>query len=112
MKLLLDENLPIKLKFRFLEQGMETYTTRDMHWLGKKNGELLKLMLAQNFSTFITIDNNLNFQQNFQNYPLNVAVIIAKDNTYDTIMEFFDSIVIKLKQEFDGVISIVHPNYK
>ena len=68
-------------------------------------------MLEDSFSTFVTIDNNLNFQQNFNNYPLQVVVLIAKDNTYNTIMEFFDEVVTKLKQEFEGVVSIVHPKY-
>lgn len=69
MKLLLDENLPIKLKHRFIDNDIETYTVRDMGWLGKENGELLKLMLQNNFTSFLTIDNNLSFQQNFKNYP-------------------------------------------
>jgi predicted nuclease of predicted toxin-antitoxin system len=112
MKLLLDENIPIKLKFRFIEQGFETLTIKDMEWLGKKNGELLKLMLEHDFSTFVIIDNNLNFQQNFENYPLPVAVLIAKDNTYGTIMNFFGEIIIAIRKGFDGVISIVHPLYK
>lgn len=42
MKLLLDENLPKKLKMDFLD--FEIYTVSDMKWNSKKNGELLKLM--------------------------------------------------------------------
>ncbi len=38
MKLLLDENFPVKLKFRFIEKGLEAYTLKDMKWIGKKNG--------------------------------------------------------------------------
>jgi predicted nuclease of predicted toxin-antitoxin system len=44
MKLLLDENLPKKLKIDF--QGHEVYTVRDMGWNGIKNGELLKLLVS------------------------------------------------------------------
>jgi hypothetical protein len=29
MKLLLDENLPVKLKYRFLEKGIDTSTVAD-----------------------------------------------------------------------------------
>ncbi len=42
--------------------GIEAYTARDMQWLGKENGELLNLMIANSFTGFITIDNNLSFQ--------------------------------------------------
>lgn len=112
MKLLLDENLPVKLKHRFLEKGLKAYTVRDMKWLGKKNGELLDLMIEHSFTTFITIDNNLSFQQNFNNYPLQVAVIISKDNTYETVMEIFNGIVELLQTSFSGARSIIHPDYK
>lgn len=55
MKLLLDENIPVKLKYRFIEKGWKAYTLKDLQWLGKKNGELLQVMLLNNFTTFITI---------------------------------------------------------
>lgn len=41
MKLLLDENLPKKLKLDF--EIHDVFTVRDMSWQGIKNGELLKL---------------------------------------------------------------------
>ena len=69
MKLLLDKNLPVKLKYRFIDNRIDAHTVKDMKWLGKDNGELLNLMLQNNFTTFLTIDNNLSFQQNFKNYP-------------------------------------------
>lgn len=100
MKLLLDENLPVKLKYRFLENSLEAYTLKDMQWLGKNNGELLQLMTSHQFTTFITIDNNLSFQQNFNRYPLQVVVIIARDNTYETIIEVFDDILEQLRAIF------------
>lgn len=65
MKILLDENMPVKLKYRFTEAGLNATTVRDMQWLGKENGDLLQLMLREGFTTFVTIDNNLFFQQNF-----------------------------------------------
>jgi hypothetical protein len=39
MKILLDENLPAKLKYDF-GSNHTIFTVRDMNWLGKKNGEL------------------------------------------------------------------------
>ncbi len=44
MKILLDENLPKKLKVDFGTEH-EVKTVRDMGWLGKKNGELLGLIV-------------------------------------------------------------------
>ena len=82
-----------------------------MEWLGKENGELLRLMLQENFTTFITIDNNLSFQQNFAGYPIQVVVLIAKENVYETIMEFFPAITEKLKENFSGAQAVIHPAY-
>ena len=45
MKLLLDENLPKRLKLDFTEH--EIYTIRDKGWNGIENGELLKLLDAR-----------------------------------------------------------------
>ena len=111
MTLLLDENLPIKLKHRFKDKGIDAYTLKDMQWLGKKNGELLELMLSSQFDVFVTVDNNLSFQQNFKRYPIAVLVLIAKDNTYETIMEFFDLIIASLQEKFIGPKAVIHPAY-
>jgi len=59
MKILIDEQLPTKLKYRFANTGFEVYTVRDMDWLGKKNGELLLLMTENNFDNLLTNDKNL-----------------------------------------------------
>ena len=55
MKILLDENLPVKLKFDFGE-GFEMFSVQDMKWQGKSNGELLGLMTFNGFDAFVTID--------------------------------------------------------
>ena len=83
MKLLLDENLPKKLKLDFTEH--EIYTVSDKRWNSKKNGELIQLMLKENFDALFTFDQNLQFQQNFRKYPITVVVLNAEDNTYSTL---------------------------
>ena len=57
MRLLLDENLPKRLKQDF--PAHEIFTVRDKLWNGIKNGELLKLMLAEGFHALLTFDKNL-----------------------------------------------------
>ena len=47
MKLLLDENLPQRLKTDFSEY--ETHSVRDKGWVGIKNGQLLQLMIEYGF---------------------------------------------------------------
>ena len=72
IQLLLDENLPKRLKLDFPEH--EIYTVRDKGWNGIKNGELLKLLIENNFNALLTFDKNLQHQQNFTKYTMTVFV--------------------------------------
>jgi predicted nuclease of predicted toxin-antitoxin system len=80
MRLLLDENLPKRLKTDFVEH--EIYTVRDKGWNGIKNGQLLQLMVENDFHALLTFDKNLQHQQNFQKYTIAVFVLSAVNNTY------------------------------
>jgi len=65
MKLLLDENLPKKLKYRFSPQ-YEVLTVTEMGWSGKKNGELLAAMNERNLTILLSSDKNMSHQQNLE----------------------------------------------
>ncbi|WP_299287520.1 DUF5615 family PIN-like protein [uncultured Mucilaginibacter sp.] len=97
MKILLDESLPRKLKYDFGEEH-EVRTVRDMLWLGKKNGELLKLMTDNNFELFITVDRNLPYQQNLQRLPLTIIVLRAKNNTRQTLKILVPKIFLRVSE--------------
>lgn len=90
MKLLIDENLPKRLKQDFSEH--QIYTVNDMGWNRKKNGEILKLMLKEKFEVLLTFDKNLQYQQNFERYPVSVLVLIAEDNAYSTLTPLISKI--------------------
>jgi len=90
VKLLLDENLPEQLKNDFFEY--EIYHITDLQWNGIKNGELLKLMLAENFDVLLTFDKNLRYQQNLQKYPIAVFVLVAQRNQYRFLVPLVDKI--------------------
>ena len=83
MRLLLDENLPKRLKLDFPEH--EIYTVRDKGWNGIKNGELLKLLIENTFDALLTFDKNLHHQQNFQKYTMTVFVLSASINSYEEL---------------------------
>lgn len=106
MKLLLDENLPKRLKNDLSEY--EIYTVRDKEWNGKKNGELLKLMIADGFDALLTFDKNLQYQQNFNKYSLPVILLNAPDNSYITLRELVPKIKTALSQPLiPGPIEII-----
>jgi hypothetical protein len=83
MKLLLDENLPKRLKQDLSEY--EVYTASDKRWTGISNGKLLSLMVENNFDALLTFDKNLQYQQNFSKYTISVVVLNAPDNSYLTL---------------------------
>ncbi len=84
MKILLDESLPRKIKRYFVSQH-EVFSVRDMNWLGKKNGELLKLLIDDKFELFITVDRNLPYQQNLERLPITIFVLCAINNRLETL---------------------------
>jgi len=90
MRLLLDENLPKRLKQDFLAH--EVFTVREKSWNGVKNGDLLKLLLENNFDALLTFDKNLQHQQNFQKYTITVFVLSAKMNTYEELTKLTPTI--------------------
>lgn len=62
MLLLLDENIGVEIQKMLFEY--DTKSIRDMGWLGKKNGELMRLIAENDFDIFISTDKNLPYQQN------------------------------------------------
>ena len=96
MKLLLDENLPKRLKQDFVRY--DVFTVADMGWTGTTNGALLQRMLLHGFDVFITFDKNLKHQQNFKKYTVFVIVLSAPNNTYSILKKLIPSIVCRLEE--------------
>jgi predicted nuclease of predicted toxin-antitoxin system len=98
MKILIDEQLPTKLKYRFIEAGYEAHTVRDMDWLGKKNGDLIKSMIAVGLNVLLTNDKNLYYQQKTDKLKICIVNINCKTNRYSDVVEIIDQIKDKLKE--------------
>ena len=106
MKILLDESLPRKLRNDFSAKH-EVLTVKDMGWLGKKNGELLKLMTENQFDLFITVDRNRRYRQNLERVELRIFVLLAKDNTRETLRLLIPKIFERLTEgDLPNVIEI------
>ena len=82
MKVLLDEDLDVKLRFRF-GPAHQVSTVRHMNWLGKKNGELLALIQEAGFDVLVTGDQNMPYQQNWRDRNFAVIVLAAHPKRYD-----------------------------
>jgi predicted nuclease of predicted toxin-antitoxin system len=97
MKILVDESCPRKLRNDFGPEH-EVRTVRDKRWLGKKNGELLKLMVDDGFELFVTVDRNLPYQQNLESLPIPIVVLCAKNNLRETLKQLIPKIFERLAE--------------
>jgi predicted nuclease of predicted toxin-antitoxin system len=77
VKVLLDENLPHRLRHRL--GNHEAVTVRYMGWAGLKNGELLKAAEEAGFEVFVTGDQTLSYEQNLAGRRIAVLVLSTID---------------------------------
>lgn len=59
-------------------------TVTEMGWGGTKNGALLR-KAGSEFDVLLTVDSNMEFQQNTAELPLAVIVLIARKNDIDLL---------------------------
>ena len=97
MKILLDENIPRRLKFDF-DIDAEVMTVQELNWTGKKNGELLGLMTFEGFDFFLTLDKNLQYQQNLKRFSIRIIILEALDSKYQTLQPLMH----KVTKAFSG----------
>ncbi len=106
MKLLLDENLPVKLVSSF-DIVHEVRTVREAGWSGVKNGQLLALMADNGFDALVAMDKNLRFQQNPDNLPVKLVIFDAKNNRIETLQPFVEKLAERLKESVLDKITII-----
>ena len=77
MRILLDECVNPRVKDAFVD--CEVQTVQSMGWAGIKNGKLMALA-QQSFDVFVTVDKNLEYQQNLSKLSLGLIVVTVPDN--------------------------------
>ncbi len=95
MKVLLDHCVP--RRFGRLLKGHQVRTAFEMGWSGWRNGVLLALARSQ-FDAFLTVDQNVQFQQNLATLPLPVAIIVAAENRLATLAPYTAAVLDWLSQ--------------
>jgi len=105
MRVLLDECVPHPLK-RDLA-GHSVNTVPEMRWQGIENGELLRRMRETGFEAFVTVDQNLTYQQNLQAAGIRVVVLAARTNKLRDLRPLVPSLREALTRLQPGEIAIV-----
>lgn len=91
MKTLLDEQLPVKLKYRF-DLSLIVLTVKDMKWLGIKDQELFLKMRNEQFDLFITNDQNLKYQINRMQLPFSLIDLDYPSNRYEDLISIIPAL--------------------
>ena len=77
MRILLDENIPVD--FAGEMPGHDISTVVQLGWSGVLNGELMR-RAREHCDVFVTLDRNIDFQQNIPVLPFGVIIVRAASN--------------------------------
>jgi len=102
MHILLDENIPRKLKHR-LTSNHEVFTVQEKGWSGVQNGDLLSRAELE-FDVFLTLDRNLEYQQDLKGKRLSVLVLKARSSTYRYLQSLVPDILKALEKVDPGTV--------
>jgi len=89
MKILLDECVTKRFKDHLKEY--EVLTVRELNLSGIKNGKLMTFCVENNFDILLTIDKNLIFQQNLDQYPVAIVKLNSRTSKIEELVTFLPS---------------------
>ncbi len=95
MRILLDEDIPIQLRFHF-QKTVNVETVEYRGWKGLKNGALLHAA-HEHFDVLVTMDNNIPDQQSIQRFKLSVVILRAPSKRLEDLL--------KLMPELESILS-------
>ena len=101
MRVLLDECVPRALRAEL--PGHEVKTVAEAGWAGVKNGGLLQLA-AKDFDVLLTVDRNLEYQQNFSGLALAVIVMDAPSNDIVVLRPLMPAVLEAIPKAQPGVV--------
>jgi hypothetical protein len=104
MRILLDENIDRLLKGLFAPE-FEVMRVSERGWEGKANGDLLRFT-EREFDAFVTMDRNLEYQQNLRTLDLGVVVLRARSNAYRAVAPLMPRVNERLRSIQPG--EVVH----
>jgi hypothetical protein len=102
MRVLLDECVPRALGKELV--GHDARSVAEAGWAGVKNGELLRLAAAL-FDVLLTVDRNLEYQQNFAGVELAVIVIHAPSNDVTAIRPLMPAVLAAIPKVKSGMVT-------
>ncbi|QHV97108.1 DUF5615 family PIN-like protein [Spirosoma endbachense] len=106
MRLLLDENVPKKLK-QDLVAFHDVFTVREMRRDGNEDEDVLQFLVNFNMDALITCDKNLRFQQNLTKYSTPVLVLDTYTNAYPVLKAIIPALLATLEQPLESGATVI-----
>ena len=103
MNIILDECVPRRLAS---DLPHEVTTVHQLKLSGLDNGALLKA-IENNFDVLMTVDQNLQYQQNLTVSNIAILVLVAPSNRYDDLKRLIPSCLSALDNITPGQIKII-----
>ena len=104
MRVLPDECVTRYLKRDFT--GHEVFTVEEAGFKGLKNGRLLQAM-SGHFDVLVTVDQNLQYQQNLGGYAVAIVVLRARRSTYPMLKPLMPELLERLETVKPGEVVVV-----
>ena len=98
MKLLLDESVDRDIAACFPDR-FEIKTVTEMGWSGTDNGELLRIASDAGFKAIVTVDKNIEFQQNLDKLPIAVIVLSTPRSIIDYLEPMIPEVISILEND-------------
>ena len=105
MRVLLDENVPRRLK-RAFGAGFDVATVQEYGWSGVLNGELLRRADGE-LDAFVTLDRGIEYQQDLTGLSIRIVVVRAFPNKMDHLLPLAPSIQAALGRLAPGALTHV-----
>jgi hypothetical protein len=104
MKVLLEECVTRYLKRDFT--GHEVHTVEEAGFKGLENGRLLRAASGQ-YDVLLTVDQNIQYQQNLKTLAIAIIMLRAKRSTYPMLKPLMSQVLEILEKIKPGEINIV-----
>jgi hypothetical protein len=88
--------------------GHEVFTVDEAGFKGLKNGRLLQ-NAAGRYDVFVTVDQNLRYQQNPETLPIPVIILSAKRSTYPMLEPLMPRVLEALEKIEAGQVVVIKP---
>ena len=108
MRVLLDEDLPIRLRLHFAAEALNVETVEYRGWKGLRNGALPRAAEGH-FDVFVTMDDNLPDQQHLQQFDLAVAILRARSKSLKDLLDLMPELERRLPELQAGQAVRIYP---